>query len=778
MSINQLLKSSEQSKTGFDFHINSLKVNEGLELDKIETRILNVTEDLDVQGELTGPNIPSGGTSSVATTLTPFDSNRSLVRKPTGPDLQLKSIKSDDLTASYTTDEVDINLENTGVTSGSYTMSNITVDPKGRITDISSGENTDVSFDNLTVNQDATVSGNLTVNGTTTTLSSQDLLIEDCIINLCVGNTDGVSKPGGMVINTDGDISSQTTISSIDTVGTITTVDSDIFSSGDIIEISSANIADNNGLYIVSSHSGTSLTIDSTPAFDFFNTSMTIDVTSAGTITKMNISVLYSDDSGNFFTRNGLTESDLISNVKTVVTQVQNTASASAGEAVLVSDTEGPTPVIRKAKAGSGLSITQNADDFEIANTAQQVDTTLTSTGTGTVSIVSSLNAVNNPRVKTINPGSGISIQENSSNALDIVNTDPNVDINLQEEGAGAYSLLGNSNSQNNPTIITIDQGSGIGLNKTGNILTITNTSTNVNSTLSEDGTGTYSLLSSNNSTNDHRVKTIEAGSNISMNEAGNILTISNDQPDASLTSDGSGIQTLVSTNNTTNDLRIKSINAGSDLTISNSSNVLTFTNSSPNIDIDLTEAGGGSTSLLASTNATNSPVVKKLTAGTNVNFADVSNELTINASSSSVSPPLAIAFSEKSLDGGNNWQWNNNPPDNSVGKYELDTSVIEFNSIVKDDNITATLKENGVYEFVMTLQNDLGTDIEVRTASGSGGSLVTSVLVGTNEQFMGHSTKVYYGYFDISSAPTTCYFYNTDSGFTNIRTVRIMKIT
>lgn len=118
---------------------------------------------------------------------------------------------SDGLTGGSSTPATSftLGLSNSGVTAGTY--NNVTVDAKGRVTAGSSQEyatktyvdtQDDKKLDKAggTITGDLTIGGNVTVNGTTTTVNSNTLTVKDKLIEVAKDNTTTLTSPAGLIV--------------------------------------------------------------------------------------------------------------------------------------------------------------------------------------------------------------------------------------------------------------------------------------------------------------------------------------------------------------------------------------------------------------------------------------------------------------------------------------------------------------------------------------------------------------------------------------------------
>lgn len=203
---------------------------------------------------------------------------------------------------------------------------------------------------NLSVGGNVSIGGNLTVSGTTTTTQSETVLIADNHLYLNNGYTANPAQTGGLIVNYD-PTTTTTTVAGAYVAGvaatsnpTVTTTGSGTFAVADIIQFSSST--NNNGLYEVLSHTGTTLTIRgigvTATVEDFTQNQFTAGASDGATILKVAVSVIRSGTDGLWETGSGsatpITFTDLAtasgSTLQTAY-EAGNTITTSAGEGSL-----------------------------------------------------------------------------------------------------------------------------------------------------------------------------------------------------------------------------------------------------------------------------------------------------------------------------------------------------------------------------------------------------------------------------------------------------------
>jgi len=191
-------------------------------------------------------------------------------------------------------------------------QNNILLLPDDGITRIidTASDTIEISVDtSFTSGANVVVNGNLTVEGTTFTTESETVLIADNHLYLNDGYTTVSAETGGLVVNYLPTATSDTVAATGFTAGvaatsnpTVNTTGAATFSAGEFVQISDANNVENDGLYEVLTHAANLLTIrgigTTATQEDFTQNQFTTDTTVAGTITKVNVSILRSGTDG------------------------------------------------------------------------------------------------------------------------------------------------------------------------------------------------------------------------------------------------------------------------------------------------------------------------------------------------------------------------------------------------------------------------------------------------------------------------------------------------
>ena len=168
------------------------------------------------------------------------------------------------------------------------------------------------------VDGDATIGGNLVVQGTTFSVENERVIVEDNHILLNAGYTTAAAQTGGLVTNYLPLATATTVATGGFTAGvpatsnpTVTTVGSGTFAVGQLLLISDANNPANNGLYECLTHVSTTLTLRGVGTTacveDFTDNQVTTDATVGGAITRVTVGVLRCGTDGAWEQANGAT---------------------------------------------------------------------------------------------------------------------------------------------------------------------------------------------------------------------------------------------------------------------------------------------------------------------------------------------------------------------------------------------------------------------------------------------------------------------------------------
>lgn len=196
----------------------------------------------------------------------------------------------------------------------------------GRVTKVTASDTVayggTLQSDTLTVDDNASIGGNLTVQGDIISKGEVDVLISDHFLDLNSGQTTTTSVAGGFTVNVAANTTTAQENASAFTAGAGATgptftsgTNPSAFANGDIIQISSSTNGDNDGLFVVNSVSGTTVTIYGTggtavdSSLPFCQNQFTAATGEGAKVTKVDLAVLaFSDgnlvnDSGSAITK-------------------------------------------------------------------------------------------------------------------------------------------------------------------------------------------------------------------------------------------------------------------------------------------------------------------------------------------------------------------------------------------------------------------------------------------------------------------------------------------
>jgi len=242
---------------------------------------------------------------------------------------------------------------------------------------------------------------------------------------------------------------------------TVTTAGSATFAAGDFVQITGANLPNNDGVYEVTSHSGTTLTIDSSPVHQFVATGFDNDTDTSGAITKVNVSVIQSKTDGDWQVGKGATQAALTSSLTDLSTGAGTTTLDQAygnGNTITMTDADGDfdisvtsgTPAISLDAAG--------ASNFTVAGAGL----TLATTTSGTLA-VSSAGTVD---------VDGVAVQINGTGASNLTTTAAALTVSTVTSGTLAVTSAGALDMDG--TTVTLD-GTSVSIDATtGSNMTVT----------------------------------------------------------------------------------------------------------------------------------------------------------------------------------------------------------------------------------------------------------------------------------------------------------------
>ena len=261
-------------------------------------------------------------------------------------------------------------------------------------------------------------------------------------------------------------------------------------------------------------------------------------------------------------------------------------------------DGTGPSLSIRTLTQGSGITLTETANDIEIINSV-----TLATTGTGNT-LVNDGSVATGHIIKGLSAGTGISLTNNMD---DIVINNTGAPFNAE------YVVMSLDGTLTDERVLTV--GDGLSLNDAGanSNVTLTNTLT-----LSTTGTGD-TLVNDGSVATGHIIKGLTAGTAISLiNNADDIVIVNAGPP--------LGAEYVVmSLDGTLTDERVLTVGDGLSLNDAGAGSNVTLTNT-----LTLSTTGTGNT-LVNDGSVATGHIIKGLTAGTAITLTNNADDIVIN---------------------------------------------------------------------------------------------------------------------------------------------------
>lgn len=294
----------------------------------------------------------------------------------------------------------------------------------------------------------------------------------------------------------------------------------------------------------------------------------------------------------------------------------------------LLNSSTNPNFSTKSLSVSSGLSIIDVSNNITINNTSKASDITLGNAGINTT-LIASTSSNPNFLLKSLSNGTGITLNNSGSN-VEIVNNKPSTDITITDTGTGE-SLL---NSSINPNFSTkkLISGTNVLLSSTADNITI---NANNNTTLTNGGAN-LSLIASTSLNPDFKNKSLSASTGITINDISNNLEIVNSSPASSINISPAGIATSIWKSLINPVYVSKDLISGTAIDISTTTDTIIITNNKPSTDINLNSTGSGTNSLISLSSINPNFLLKKINAGSNITISDSLDILTINASGGS----------------------------------------------------------------------------------------------------------------------------------------------
>jgi hypothetical protein len=330
----------------------------------------------------------------------------------------------------------------------------------------------------MTVTGDVTITNDLLVQGTTTSIGGSNTLFADDFIILNSEYTSAAAVDVGLVFNIDPAATSFGIDDITSNVITVTSGDpSAALSVADFILITGNDSQpENNGIFEVGARDATTITIDTTPAEGISQNALTNNAVTEGTVVGIQACVLQCDSTGTFQVAGGtsapLSFTDLATGAGNSLQQAYNqgqtiTLVDSSGDFVITLDDTGTAADVQITDSGGDYLVTDatnnSLDLGSAANAVDIVGTSLVMTGNPTVNggsgqwtLPGNVDATNGLDVTTaalttaagftvsggtidLDPTANMTIDFDAGFDLTITLADNQADAFLIQEGANAY---------------------------------------------------------------------------------------------------------------------------------------------------------------------------------------------------------------------------------------------------------------------------------------------------------------------------------------------------
>lgn len=324
--------------------------------------------------------------------------------------------------------------------------------------------------------------------------------------------------------------------------------------------------------------------------------------------------------------------------------------------------------------------------------------------------------------------------------------------------GSNQYSILGSVSGNRNWTFKKVEEGTNISIADDGDALTISSSSVGL-----QNAAGSGESIIDSASGPNPVLKRILGGTDINASTSGGDVVLDYTGSSGATTFASVGTGESIVSNGSPPTFEAKSFIAGTGMSVSSTSDELTYTNTDPNIDVDLAEDGTGTVSLISTANATNDPRIVTLDFTGGVVGTLSSNVLTIDATNATSSLKAAyVASGDTNVPSNDNWKWNNVVDDDSF--VTTDSSVIDVDTPSSNVPVKVIIKETG--DYVITVYSnenfsDVKDHLQVRSSTGAGGSLLLSGSDWTGND----NIRRYRAILNVSSTPLDLYLYIDGAG-------------